>query len=251
MHADVIEWGAFYASPTGRASRMLLARAIARLWPDVPAPGQRMMGLGYALPYLDSWRAGPAERVLAFMPAGQGVTAWPQGSMGNRGNAACLVDENQLPLADASVDRILAIHALEGAAQPQAMLQECWRVLSGQGSLLLVVTNRHGLWARAEQLPFGHGSPYSLHQAMHALQDALLIPRQTCHALHAPPALIASSFWEELGARVIPALAGMILIEASKQTWVPARRVGLPARQRLPLVPATLPHSCSGRDGAA
>jgi hypothetical protein len=40
-------------------------------------PEVRVMGLGYAVPYLGPVRHA-AERTLAFMPATQGVTNWPE-----------------------------------------------------------------------------------------------------------------------------------------------------------------------------
>ena len=39
--------------------------------------GQRVLGLGFATPYL-RFTLQSAERVLAFMPARQGASAWPR-----------------------------------------------------------------------------------------------------------------------------------------------------------------------------
>ena len=49
-----------------------------------------------------------AERCLAFMPAVQGVVNWPL----EEPNRTALVSEDSLPLPDACIDRVLAVHAL-------------------------------------------------------------------------------------------------------------------------------------------
>jgi hypothetical protein len=64
----------------------------------------RVLGLGYATPYLDGVRALP-ERTLAFMPETQGVVNWPATGL----TASALVDPTMMPLPDASVDRVLLV----------------------------------------------------------------------------------------------------------------------------------------------
>ena len=39
------------------------------------------------------------------------------------------------------------VHALEASEQLPALLAEVWRILVGNGRLLVIVPNRHGLWA--------------------------------------------------------------------------------------------------------
>ena len=77
---------------------------------------------------------------------------------------SALVDELELPLPDAAVDRVLLVHALEMSHDATALLREVWRVLASGGQLLAVVPNRRGLWARMDTTPFGHGRPYSRSQ---------------------------------------------------------------------------------------
>lgn len=64
----------FYQTPLGKVTRQLLRTRIRDMWPDVR--GQSVLGLGFATPFLQAFR-GEAERVLAIMPAGQGVVHWP------------------------------------------------------------------------------------------------------------------------------------------------------------------------------
>ena len=89
--------------------------------------------------------------------------------------------------ADAAVDRVLLVHALEMAHDPGALLREAWRVLAAGGRLLAVVPNRRGLWARMDTTPFGHGRPYSRSQIKQLLRDTWFTPIGWSEALYVPP----------------------------------------------------------------
>ena len=125
MLADVIDLRDFYDSALGHATRRIIRRHVRQIWPDLSA--QRVLGLGYATPYLRSY-LGEAERVLAFMPAPQGVLHWPPEGP----NATSLVEESDLPLTDMSVDRVILVHALEHAEQLRPFLREIWRVIAAR-----------------------------------------------------------------------------------------------------------------------
>ena len=177
------------------------------------------MGLGFATPYLNIFR-GEADRVIAAMPAGQGVMHWP---MGERG-LTMLTDETDLPLPDLSMDRVIIVHALECAEQLRPMMREVWRVLADSGRVIIVAPNRRGLWARFESTPFGFGRPYSRRQLDRLLRENMFMPLQTHRALFVPPLdlqLIQSSAaaWEKIGAKVFPAAAGVLVVEAAKQMY--------------------------------
>ena len=189
----------------------------------------RVLGVGFAAPFLGLFQ-GEAERVLAAMPAGQGVMHWPNGEP----NLAILADEQSLPFADRSIDRLLLVHCLEGSAQLRPFMRECWRVLADGGRLTVVVTNRRGLWARAENVPFAQGRPYSMGQIGRLLRDNLFVPLQTTTALFVPPVWWRlfrpwAATLEDAGARRFPTFAGALIVEAEKQIYaapfdaVPAR----------------------------
>src|SRR5262245_6782241 len=117
------------------------------------------------------------------MPAAQGVVKWPT----NRPGLSTLVDELDLPLPDAEIDRVLLVHALEMAHDPVALLREIWRVLAAGGRLLIVVPNRRGVWARLDTTPFGHGRPYSRSQITSLLRETWFTPTGRGAAPHATP----------------------------------------------------------------
>src|ERR1043166_1005082 len=124
MSMDVVDLRNFYGQALGAVARRFIGRGIRRHWRDLH--GMRALGIGYATPYLGLFREG-AERCLAFMPAAQGVVKWPS----ERPALAALVDELDLPLTDAAVDRILLVHALEMSPDAGALLREVWRRAGG------------------------------------------------------------------------------------------------------------------------
>lgn len=226
MPSDVVDFRNFYAQPLGHVARRLIARAVRRRWSDTR--GMSLVGLGYATPYLGLFRD-EVERTFALMPAAQGVVKWPSAAP----TLAALVEETLLPLPDASVDRLLAVHALEMTVHPPDMLREVWRVLAAGGRLMMVVPNRRGLWARIDTTPFGHGRPFSRGQLVELLREALFTPVGWGEALWVPPftggALLRTAVaWERVGATLSLPFPGVHIVEATKQVWRP-----IPAKRRL------------------
>lgn len=207
----------FYSRRAGRLVRRLLSGHIQEFWPDVR--GMDVAGYGYAVPYLRPFQES-AGRVCAVMPTRNGVHFWPEGEKG----LTCLAAETELPFATESLDRILVVHGLEFAESPEPLFREFWRILKSNGRILLVVPSRLGLWARAENTPFGHGTPYSYAQINRYLQQALFIPERKERALFMPPfrsffVLRTAYAFEGFGRFIFPGLAGVQMIEASKQIY--------------------------------
>jgi len=232
---DVIDLRNFYAQRLGIVARRVISRGIRARWYDTRA--LRMLGVGYPTPYLGLFRE-EAERCLAFMPATQGAVKWPSA----KPTLAALVEETELPLTDASVDRVLLVHALEMSHDAPALLREVWRVLAAGGRLMAVVPNRRGLWARMDTTPFGHGRPYSRSQITALLRETWFTPLSWGEALYVPPIsrgwfLRSAVAWERAGATISAPFAGVHIIEATKQVYrvIPARR------EKRQLVPALEP----------
>lgn len=234
MFTDVAELREFYTGALGRLARRQVRRQVRALWPDVR--GQRVLALGYATPLLRPLMD-EAERVLALMPARQGVISWPKEGP----NRTALVDETALPLPDASMDRVLLVHAVECAADPDLLLEEAWRVLVGNGRLMVIVPNRSGLWAQSDATPFGHGAAFSARQLKTLLKEHQFIPERNTRALFTPPSgaafwLRTAPLWERLGQQWCGALAGVHIVEASKQLYAPTG-----SRARTMLLPVVRP----------
>lgn len=245
MSIDVVDLRDFYGQRLGTVARHFVGRSIRRRWTDLRE--QRVLGVGYATPYLGLFRE-EAERCLAFMPAAQGVVKWPT----TRPALAALVDEFELPLPDNAVDRVLLVHSLEMSHDPVALLREVWRVLASGGQLLAVVPNRRGIWARMDTTPFGHGRPYSRSQITALLRDAWFTPIAWDEALYVPPIprgwfLRSARAWERTGATLSAPFAGVHIVEATKQIYraLPARR------EKRVLVPSLKPVLAPSPGGAA
>lgn len=223
MHLDVEDLRDFYATPLGTVARRLLAHRIRARWRRLR--GGTLVGLGFASPFLGSYR-GEAARIGALMPVAQGALVWPH----NGPIMSALVEPEHLPLPDNSVDRLLIMHYLEVADRVRPLLREMWRVLAPEGRLLMVVPNRRGVWARLDSTPFGHGRPYSRGQLEKLLTDALFTPIDWNWALHVPPIdrkilLRSATAFERVGSRLSPAFAGVIIVEAKKELIAPSGKM--------------------------
>jgi len=217
MRPDVDDLQAFYGSRQGQLVRRLVGRQIRTIWPDLT--GLRLLGTGYAVPFLGPL-AEEAERVCVVMPPGQGVARWPA----ERANQVILAADDELPLADRSIDRVLMVHALESAEQSPRLLRELWRVLADGGQALIVVPNRRGLWCLSDSTPFGHGRPFSSTQLKQALRNNLFSPKGTARALFVPPSrsrllLRTALVWERIGLRWAKHFSGVLLMAAEKQIY--------------------------------
>jgi SAM-dependent methyltransferase len=180
MWSDVLDLEEFYGSTLGQTTARLLRARLREVWPSVR--GETVLGLGYATPLLRPF-VEEAQRVLAFMPAQQGVTRWPREGR----NLATLVDELDLPLPDRSVDRVLLVHAVECTEQLRPMLREIWRVMSDGGRMVVVAPTRAGLWSQIDRSPFYQGHPYSPGQLATLLRANMFAPLRQTRALFMPP----------------------------------------------------------------
>ncbi len=239
MWTDAVDLRDFYASALGHVAQRMIRRRVRAVWPDVR--GYSVLTVGYGTPFITPFRA-EADRVLAAMPAPQGVLRWPA----DGGVQTALVDESELPFPDMSMDRVLLVHALECAGDARQMLREVWRVLAGSGRLLVVAPNRRGVWARLERTPFGNGQPYTQGQLTRKLRDNMFTPLSSHSALFVPPTyssmvLSSAGAFEEIGQRWFSTFSGVVMAEATKQIYAgkaeavtKRRRAYAPLTQKTP-----------------
>lgn len=246
MTPDVKGLIGFYKSPLGRITRSLLREQVRALAGDVS--GQRVLGLGFATPYLRSMLA-PAERVIAFMPQRQGASSWPREGP----SRTVLCDPLEMPLTDAAVDLVVAVHAFEHVGDSGELMRELWRVCAPNARLIVVVPRRRGLWAQRDNTPFGTGNPFSRSQLDHLLRSHSFTPEMWADALFLPPIdwpplLKSARLFERTGRILGSTLAGATCVCAKKQ-MIPAiaRRERTARFVRVPeLTPQT---AMSGRAG--
>ena len=235
MSADTHEATEFYTTARGAVAARLLRERLALLWPDLA--GQSVLGIGYASPYLRLWRE-HADRCIALTPAQIGVARWPAGAP----NLSCTAEEDALPFADLSFDRVILVHGLEAAENVRGLLREVWRVLKDDGRLLIVAPNRRGMWAHLESTPFGHGEPYSAGQVGQLLAASLFRVERRDTALYLPPTnlrllLRSAKLLERTGRRLLSGFAGVTITEAVKDVYAALPLQSAP-RRRLVLADA-------------
>jgi len=224
MRRPIEDLRTFYGEPAGVLVRRLLARRLDEAWGE--ANGCDILGLGYVTPWLDRFIG--ARRVIAAMPGGQGVELWP--SVGH--NRTLLVDDRRLPFAAGTFDRILLIHALEEADDVRALMAEAVRALAPAGRIILVAAARGGFWARAESTPLGHGRPFTRGQMERLVREVGLEPVAWSQTLYIPPwgpLLPLADAAEQVGRRIMPGAAGLILMEATRQAYAHVQPSGATA----------------------
>lgn len=219
MRQDSVSIERFYASPLGAAAGRLVSGRIVDLWPNLKSLS--LLGLGHPFPALEPF-ASEAKRTVASLSEDAGKIRW---DAARRGNAVVISPEARLPFADGLFDRAILLHSLEEAESPRALCRELWRVMAPEGRIVIAAANRRGLWARAERTPFGHGRPWTLRQLSTLLGDSLFQVTASTHALYMPPVNLSlitggAEGWERAGRTVMPALGGIVLVEAVKRLYI-------------------------------
>ncbi|WP_455476994.1 class I SAM-dependent methyltransferase [Bartonella sp. B41] len=211
---DIVTLRDFYASALGMRVRKTLCDELDLCWPDLT--DKRVMGLGYAVPYLSFLRS-RSRQCFAFMPAGQGASPWPRADK----VSTALVFEEDLPLPDASIDCALLVHVLEYTENSFETLSEIWRILVPNGRLIVVVPNRSSFWARNDCTPFGYGEPYSRQQITHLLEKTNFISKPVQEVVHYTPSSgyisrLVSFFYEPFVRHILPYFGGLLMCQAQK-----------------------------------
>jgi SAM-dependent methyltransferase len=234
MHLDVqVLRDFYYRSALGRAAQKILRTQVQRFWPETK--GQTVVGYGFAVPMLRPYLK-EARRVVALMPAPQGVMTWPAGMP----NVSVLSEETLWPLETGHTDRLILMHGLETSERPSDLLDEAYRVLGPGGRALFILPNRAGIWARADHTPFGYGRPYSLGQLEAQLKRHDFVPEAHVSVLYQPPStrrfwMKTGPVWERMGRAVPVTAGGVMMVEASKRHPPSRRRVGEAAKVLNPL----------------
>ena len=210
----------FYQTSMGRMVRHLISRKLKpAMTGALPAHHHDIdvATLGYARLYL-KYCSDHYPRLINLQTTANDLLPWPSPATAPLRQA--VVDGHHLPLLDASLDLIMVIHAFETATPAQDMADELWRVLKGQGQLILVVPHRGSMWAGRDDNPFGLGQPYSVHQIKRLLHQHGFDVTKTHQALAAPPSI--SSFYPRYAPfveRLPNPLGGVLIVEAVKMIY--------------------------------
>lgn len=223
MHLDVLDLRNFYyRSALGRGAQRVIRDELTRIWPE--AKGQTVAGFGFAVPLMRPYLA-EARRVIGLMPGPQGVMPWPAGQP----NVSVLCEDTFWPIQTGQVDKLLVMHGLETSDNPDALLDECWRVLGPGGRAVFVVPNRAGIWSRSDKTPFGFGRPFSLGQLDALLRRHQFVTERSISMLYQPPS--HRRIWRKMAPLLervghnVPYVAagGVLMVEVSKHMAAPTR----------------------------
>lgn len=226
----------FYGSSQGKVVRRLIGQALRSHWQNLK--GMRVLTWGHTTPYLRPY-LGECERLAALSPF-EDAPCWPRGDA----NLVAVAAHDHWPIESNSIDRLLIVHGARSADALDAALREAWRVLKGDGRLLIVAPNRSGAWAWFDHTPFGRGTPYTLRQLRGHLIDNLFSPLHDQRALFVPPVssrmiLSTANAWEKAGRALFNSFGGVNIIEAEKQLYSPTL-IGATQRHAR-LTPSPLP----------
>ena len=198
----------FYQSATGQVASQLILRKLA---PLITSDGENISaaGIGFTAPYLSK-----ASPIIQLQTVGH--TPPPA-----RDRQHCaMIDPTALPLLDASLDLCVMVHGLETSSSPSATLDETWRVLKGQGRLVLVVPHRANIWSMKEATPFGFGQPYSVNQIKKLLKNHDFEVGRIRQSLAAPPSFSGLySKYAPLAERLPTFFGGVLIVEARKMIY--------------------------------
>lgn len=218
----------FYEEPIGQVARRAIFRRVREAWPETR--GLRVLGYGYALPYLRPFLA-ESERVAAYIPSQLEIDTADL-------RFVAIGEEDAWPFVDSLFDRILVIHGLECAESVRLLLRQIWRVLAPEGRIVCVVPNRLSPWSQLEYSPFATGRPFSRNQIERVLRESMFEPERWDTSLYFPPVpsrrvVRSGTAWERVGKRCWPRLAGVHIVEATKSLYALAAPEKVRVRKRV------------------
>lgn len=236
MSPNILNLREFYSSPLGRFVRRILRAKVMKLWPSINE--DTLLAIGYAVPILRQW-LNPRARIVSAMLEEQGVVYWPK----EGANISFLCSLKDLPIEDESIERVVLMHAIETASDPNLLLREIWRILKGNGRLLIIVPNRRGFWTHTEKTPFGFGRPYSALQLKNSLCNHGFTIEKMQSCLFFPPVenklfLSLAMIIEKICPWLFPGFGGVLIVEASKQVFKPILVKTKAVRESLALKPS-------------
>lgn len=213
MRVSSREFEDFYKSNLGQIASKIVLENIQEIWGNIE--NQNILGFGYCDDILNQI-SGNSKRIINY----QIDTEIPNCIHGD-----LVGTEDRTPFEDSLFDKILCIHGFEESESPQKTLRELWRILAPEGSLIMIVPNRRGAWSRRDDLPFGHGRPYSRSQLMKILETSLFDVKKAKRILFAPPFDFGvlnnfSNKFEIIGSKLWPTFGGLLLFEIRKRVFI-------------------------------
>lgn len=130
----------FYQCKNGLVLAQAISTFLEKTQQDTPCPNA--LGIGFPFPY-QSFFAHNTMSWHALVPFEKGVIT-PSLYPDNASSVAS--DLSQLPFPDDMFSLIVLIHALEFSSNPKHTLNELYRILKPEGTLIAIVPNALGKW---------------------------------------------------------------------------------------------------------
>ncbi len=197
---------------------------------------QKILGLGYVLPYLINKRIHSRVSFLSVPSANNKIKYIKNGY-----NASIETDEKAFPFNDLQFDKIFVSHWLEVSDRLDLVMSEIWRVLKGQGKIILVIPNAFSFWAVRENNPFGKCRPFSQTQIKKLLHLHGFEEIKLNFCIHFPPIyqkflLTNYRSLEYIGGAIFKNFGGVMIVEATKFNYAIPRNKLKAYRYKLPKV---------------
>ncbi|AGA91106.1 methylase involved in ubiquinone/menaquinone biosynthesis [Thioflavicoccus mobilis 8321] len=217
----------WYASPLGRELAAKEAACLERMLCDTFGYYLLQVGLVDAL---DGVLGGCRIRHRILLPDGPAL-----GRVCQAGRIQVVVDPCQLPIASDSIDAVVLPHVLEFAVDARQVLREAERVLIPEGRVIILGFNNLSLWGLRRQLARGQRrvpwcgnflTPFRVVDWLSLLGfDIELQERMMFRPPWRRTLFQDLSFFEGMGQRFVPTLAGVFAIRAVKRvsTLTPLR----------------------------
>jgi len=134
----------FYKSQPG----VHLVERISQYLLNKISPEETTLMFGYGAPYLNKLDKLENKNLIYAIPYGYKVSRWPQ----IRPFQTIIVDDQNLPFLSYSFDKIIVINFFEFSKHSRQSLNEIFRCLKSNGSLIIISMNKNILFRRVRYI---------------------------------------------------------------------------------------------------
>lgn len=218
MWPTITDFDTFYSTPLGKVVRADLRKTIHHHWHNTK--GQTVLGLGHTSYFLKPFTE--KNTVISLNFHHQGIM--PFAPPPHHKNLSAQTADHALPLMSSEVDKILLVHGLENSLYMHDLLTESWRVLKGDGRILLAVPSRISMWSHSANTPLAYGKPFTLFQLKKLMQSHGFTPIWHQRLLQFPPfrqkwIVSLNKPMAKIIGGIMPSSGGLILMECKKEVY--------------------------------
>ena len=167
--------GTFYASAPGRLLLRRLFFLTNACWPSLE--NKRLLTVGYATPFIRFFQEKRPSSLTEVEVDSDGEKT-----------LALKTTETAFPFRDKTFDAVFVINTLEKSAFPDVLFSELRRILSDDGSLLLICAGRQTPWSCLKNAPVVAGTAYTGKQIRRLTQKNVMTVTRRKQTLFFPKA---------------------------------------------------------------